>query len=43
MFTQVFPMGPSVATIAEQRKHDIDSGIMATHILDLQPMNQVNR
>jgi hypothetical protein len=41
--TQVFPKGPNVATSAEQRKRDVDGTIMATVILDLQPINQVNR
>ena len=41
--TKVFPTGPAIATTKEKRKFDLDAAIMATVILDLQPISQVNR
>jgi hypothetical protein len=32
-----------VSTNNVRRKRDIDTGVMATIILDMQPFNQVNR
>ena len=40
---QAFPLSGTINVGAETRKYQIDSAIMATVILDLQPFNQVNR
>ena len=39
---KVFPTGPPMGTSKEKRKLDMDAAIMATVLLDLQPINQVN-
>lgn len=36
-------MSEDIKVGAEARKYQVDSAIMATVILDLQPFNQVNR
>ena len=38
-----FPVPDTIQVGAECRKYTVDSAIMATIILDLQPFNQVNR
>ena len=38
-----FPLPVNMQAGAECRKYTVDSSIMATIILDLQPFNQVNR
>ena len=38
-----FPVAESIQVGAEHRKYTVDSAIMSTIILDLQPFNQVNR
>ena len=38
-----FPVPEAIQVGAECRKYTVDSSIMATIILDLQPFNQVNR
>lgn len=38
-----FPVPENIQVGAECRKYTVDSAIMATVILDLQPFNQVNR
>ena len=38
-----FPLPDNLQAGAESRKYTVDSSIMATIILDLQPFNQVNR
>ena len=40
---QAFPLSEKLTVGAESRKYQIDSAIMSTVILDLQPFNQVNR
>ena len=40
---QAFPLSGTINVGAETHKYQIDSAIMATVILDLQPFNQVNR
>ena len=40
---QAFPLSENLTVGAESRKYQIDSAIMSTVILDLQPFNQVNR
>ena len=40
--TQAFPVAENVVG-ASSRKYQVDSAIMSTVILDLQPFNQVNR
>ena len=40
---QAFPVSEDIKVGAEARKYQVDSAIMATVILDLQPFNQVNR
>ena len=41
--TQAFPLSDTVTVGKEHTKYQVDSAIMATVILDLQPINQVNR
>ena len=38
-----FPVGLDMPVGSDYRKYTVDSSIMATVILDLQPFNQVNR
>ena len=40
---QAFPLSETVTVGKEHKQYQVDSGIMATVILDLQPFNQVNR
>ena len=43
LFSQAFPVAEMAAVGAAFRKYSVDSAIMSTVILDLQPFNQVNR
>ena len=40
---QAFPLSDTVTVGKEHKQYQVDSAIMATVILDLQPFNQVNR
>ena len=40
---QAFPLSETVTVGKEHKQYQVDAGIMATVILDLQPFNQVNR
>ena len=40
---QAFPLSDTVTVGTEHKQYQVESAIMATVILDLQPFNQVNR